>query len=376
MVNALHRVLLSVDLGANEAPPTEFRLFKAGANPTTKGVFLFDEAAAAAVMKAYREQGVDLIMDLEHLSLDSKAPHYDPDARAHYELEVRAGELWAVNVRWTSDGRRRLAEKTQRYPSPAFLADEEGRISEIVNTALVSMPATHGAPALVAAAKRGLAPPTRLGNTGGSGPQATRLSNMNPELLKKILAAIEAGDDKSGLLAEIVAQAAGGAPAPEAASDALSDTAATPPAEEPKPELSALTARLTKLEAEKADSVKKLSARIAELEAEKASEDQAERVKLCGELVKLGAETPASAWEGEPEKLKPCKRLQAVAIADMREHVKALSARGPIVTAEPPTAGAGEVKLSKSEQEYCTKHSLTPEQFAARKAGSVKKATK
>ncbi len=40
----------------------------------------------------------------------------------------------------------------------------------------------------------------------------------------------------------------------------------------------------------------------------------------------------------------------------------------------PPASGAGVVTLSKVEQAYCTKNNLTPEQFAAKKAGSVRKA--
>lgn len=371
----LSRILCSDVAGAT--PPTEFRIFRAGENPTTKGVFLFDEAAAKSVMAAYQAQGTRCMVDLEHQALGDPHRADSADARAWFSLELRSGELWAVNVQWTPDGARRLAEKTQAYTSPAFLADEHGRISELINVALVAMPATHQAAPLVAAA-RGCAPP-KVKHTVGRSPQALSRNPMNPELLKKILAAIEAGEDKSGLLAEIVAAMAGGAaPASDvAASDALSDTAADAPADPNKPaEMSALLARLAKLEADKAASVQTLSARVAELEAERTAEDQAERVKLCGELVKLGAETPAMVWEGEPEQLKPCKRLQALSIGDFRELVKAHAARGPIINAEPAKKGPAEIKLSKDEQAYCTKHGLTPEQFQAKKASAVKKATK
>lgn len=419
-------------------------------------------------MAAYTAQGVDCMLDLEHLALGDLSRPDASDARGWFKLAVRSGELWAVDIKFTTDGARRLAEKTQRYTSPAFLADEHGRISELINVALVAMPATHQAAPLVAAARktrvhlaasasaedvrraldaalkdaypnpseapqltpwvsdvyadyvvfefdgkllsapytyaagtasignpvpvmrqyvpvtaaRGCAPP-KVKHTVGRSPQALSRNPMNPELLKKILAAIEAGEDKSGLLAEIVAQAAGGAAEPAsdvAAGDALSDTAASPPADPNKPaEMAALTARLAKLEAERTASVQTLSARIAELESERSAEDQAERVKLCGQLVVLGAETPATAWEGEPEELKPSKRLQAIALSDLRDHVKALSARGPIVNAEPATkSGPAEIKLSKTEREYCAKHNLTPEQFQDRKASTVKlhKATK
>jgi phage I-like protein len=154
----LVRVLCS-DLGpaAAETPPREFRIFKAGWNVTTKGSVLFDEQAARDVMAAYTEQGTDQIVDLEHLSLDEDAEKFRTDAkdaRAHYRLELRNGELWATDVRWAPDGERRLREKTQRYISPAmFYHRETRRIVDLVNCALVSMPATHGAEALVAASR-------------------------------------------------------------------------------------------------------------------------------------------------------------------------------------------------------------------------------
>jgi hypothetical protein len=111
-----------------DAPPSEFRLFKAGINETTKGEFLFDAKAAEMVMAACGgARQVDYAIDLEHLSLDTEARHYNPDALGHFKLEVRNGELWAVNVTWNPDGARRLSEKTQRYVSPAFITDDDNR---------------------------------------------------------------------------------------------------------------------------------------------------------------------------------------------------------------------------------------------------------
>jgi len=147
------RVLLTELPADPAAPPTEFRIFKAGANQTTKGTTLFDEKAAAMVMAAYQAQGVDLMIDLEHGALDAPIRSDSPDARGWFKLELRAGELWAVDVKWNPDGARRLSEKTQRYTSPAFYADEDMRVTELINVALVAMPATHHAAPLVAASK-------------------------------------------------------------------------------------------------------------------------------------------------------------------------------------------------------------------------------
>lgn len=134
--------------------PTEFRLFKAGVNQTAKGDYLFDAKAAASVMNAYKRNGVQIPLDLEHESLAASAPRSDSrDARGWMNLEVRNGELWATSVTWTPDGARRLQEKTQRFVSPAFLHDSDGRITELCNAAIVAMPATYGATPLVAAGR-------------------------------------------------------------------------------------------------------------------------------------------------------------------------------------------------------------------------------
>lgn len=145
----------SLAVAISDDPPSEFRLFKAGWNDTEKGRFLFDASAAASVMAAAASHGIDKMLDLEHLSLDTAAPNFDPDARAWFNLELRTGELWAVRAKWTEDGARRLRQKTQRYVSPVFDFDPATkRILRIINVALTALPATHATPALVAASTR------------------------------------------------------------------------------------------------------------------------------------------------------------------------------------------------------------------------------
>jgi hypothetical protein len=110
-------------------------------------------------MAQYAKEGVDLMIDLEHHWSDNSASSRSDaaDARGWFNLAVRAGELWAVKVRWTNDGARRLSERTQRYISPLFYErKEDGRVVRLVNVALVSNPATYGAAPLVAASKLGL----------------------------------------------------------------------------------------------------------------------------------------------------------------------------------------------------------------------------
>ncbi|HMJ55711.1 MAG TPA: phage protease [Polyangiaceae bacterium] len=140
---------------AGDAPPTEFRIFESGMNRTSNGDGLFDEQAARDVIARFQKQGVDLMIDLEHQSLDEESVNFDPDARGWCKLEVRKGELWATNVSWTSDGEARLREKRQRYISPVFGFDKKTRrITNVLNIAITAMPATHKLAPLVAASHR------------------------------------------------------------------------------------------------------------------------------------------------------------------------------------------------------------------------------
>lgn len=147
--------LTSIELDGDSLP-TEFRIFAAGVNDTSKGPSLFDADAAKAVMAAYQKHGVDLMIDLEHESLDETPARADSrDARGWAKLELRNGELWAVDVKWTPDGAERLRSKKQRYISPAFYQNEDtGRVEEVLNVAICAMPATHGIAPLVAASTR------------------------------------------------------------------------------------------------------------------------------------------------------------------------------------------------------------------------------
>lgn len=145
-------ITLSALLPAGASPPHEFRIFAAGWNDSRKGRVLFDAVAARDVMTAYAQHGTDLMLDLEHLSLDEDARNYDPDARAWGRLELRAGALWAIGVTWTPDGDRRVRERRQRYISPAFrINTTTRRVVEVVNVAITALPASDRLEPLIAA---------------------------------------------------------------------------------------------------------------------------------------------------------------------------------------------------------------------------------
>lgn len=161
--------LLSVDVvlaSDSRDPPKEFRIFRSGTNETTKGVFVFDEESQKSVIAGFTRHGADVPIDYEHKMLDWLAPAGDMVAAGWFTPEVRSGDLWASNVRWTTKAASHLREGEWRYMSPAFTTGEDGRILELINVALTNLPATHQLEALVAATARALSekpPPASAG---------------------------------------------------------------------------------------------------------------------------------------------------------------------------------------------------------------------
>jgi hypothetical protein len=202
---------------------------------------------------------------------------------------------------------------------------------------------------------------------------------MNPELAKKMLDVISSQDEKAALalLVELAASmASGGEPPAEAPAEgsALADSADAPPApapgEEEKKQLSAVVQTVTEM----GETIKKLAKIVEGYENDRAAGETEERRGLVAELVKCGSETPATAWSGKPEDRKPAEPWASMPIASLRDRVKALSKSPRLVVVAPPAGDTETIKLSKIEQEYCKKHGLTPEQFAAKKASTVRKA--
>lgn len=154
---------------AERVPPKEFRIFPAGVISTTKGDFLFDDQAAKAVMAAYEQHGVDLTIDYDHHTLAAPMGVKAISA-GWFGLELRNGELWAVNVNWTPPAAQHLANGEYRYFSPLFDYERQSnRITNLINNALTNTPAMDGIDALVAASQHA---------SGGT--------DMDPELKKAL----------------------------------------------------------------------------------------------------------------------------------------------------------------------------------------------
>lgn len=381
-----------------DAPPGEFRIFAAGENATTKGTFLFDAAAAAQVMEAYQRHGTDVMVDLEHLSLESpqESRNFDPDARAWAKLELRNGELWATGVKWTPDGEARLRDKRQRYVSPAFEFDRETRrITSLLNIAITALPATDNLAPLVAA--NAIEPAYVEGEK----------SIMSPEQFAQIAEALGLGADANveDVLATVAAMvkkiqdAANGEPAKDAPKDGPPppDAAAAATAEAAPPvvaatKISTAAHALARLSGKKdiGQIVEEVTAWRAshvalEAEREKLAKEHAvlesgERRRLTGELVKLGAEIPATAWADEAG-TKPAEPWASMPLDQLRARLVKLSkAKGitpapapkPAVTqtagGETPVIVQGEtVMLTASEVAACTEANAKIEDYAANK---------
>lgn len=374
---------LSIALTGDE-PPSEFRIFAAGKVETSKGDFLFDDKAARLVMADYATQGNELMVDYDHASLAGLTldPAQSGKAAGWFNIELRMGELWAVNVRWTEPAHAALARKEWRYMSPAFNTEEGGRITSLLNVALTNIPATRKLQPLMAANAKEM------------------LSMLSPETIKKALEAIKNGDSDAAmsLLEEMIASAAGGEstaeePAPEAAAET------TPPEEEKVEEAAAVAASISTLtrltskttlteavaevEVWRASHLK-LEAETQKLAKERAALELGQRKENAKKLIAIGAETQHTSGLA---KGKLVKRLLEEPLDEQNERVAALlSARGgklpPDIKpptcgggSEPPAAGSkvfetphGPVTLSARELKTCEETGAKPEVYAANKA--------
>lgn len=354
----------TLDVGVDGALPTEFPVFSPGAISTQFGTYYLDSADLASVMAEYEREGVDLMIDLEHDSIDEekRALRADAaDARGWFTIApTPEGGLVAHVANWCPDGARRLRERTQRYISPVFEYDEGGHIKRLVNVALVARPATHHAVPLVAARKKE--------------------GNMDPELLKKLLDTLTAGDAAAALelLKDVVASAAGAKPSGEAEAEgvnALAENAAAPTpavgdpaAKDDKAMADALrqvTCRQSAGEAIAA--LRKLAADVQTLMADRARVENGSRLELIGDLVRLRAETPATAWEGDPEKMQPVARLRSESIDSLRTRVAKLrQERGDEQPIERPIAALSAEDQARADAIKDPNHR---ERFIARRLG-------
>jgi hypothetical protein len=139
--------------------PTAFRIWRAGVNVTDYGENVFSEESAALLLDEQERRGNRYSFDINHLSLDKAAPLENQRAVGSFTIEVRGGDLWAVDCRWTPATRVQLMAGEWLSISPAYdVRTSDGVIVSLMNCALTGTPATHNATQLAAtriAASRG-----------------------------------------------------------------------------------------------------------------------------------------------------------------------------------------------------------------------------
>jgi phage I-like protein len=135
--------------------PTAFLVWPAGEVVTDLGTFRFTARSAVLLLADQASKQLKYPFDLNHWSMDPKAPSSSSCAVGWHAIDVREGALWAVDCEWSPEIRQGLERQPPawRYYSPVFVADPETReITKYLGCALTNTPATHGVTDLAHAA--------------------------------------------------------------------------------------------------------------------------------------------------------------------------------------------------------------------------------
>jgi phage I-like protein len=132
----------------------EFRLFKIGPNPSTKGTYRLSRDSAMRLMELYRGRGLKITFDYDHAAVQKDMRPGDGKAAGKCDLELRADGIYCVNIEYTPTALKGVEEGEWIYFSPAFIPNEETKeIEELINVALTNIPALDGIEALAASRK-------------------------------------------------------------------------------------------------------------------------------------------------------------------------------------------------------------------------------
>lgn len=337
---ALH---LDLEVAATSALPTEFRIFRAGVNKARSNEgghvdYLFDDEAARRVMADAEEYGNDFSLDYNHgafamLALD---PAESGKSAGWYSLELRKGELWAVNVRWTPKAAEQLSQKEWRFVSPAFShVAATGRITRLMNVALTNTPRLVKQDALVAASQTATLP---------AAPPPPPEKSME---LKNLIALLSLGAQSSE-------------------QDVLTALASMQQVQAQSKELLALCGASSMSEAiGRVRGLQEKAARTDALEAQvAAAAESAKKAELNAVLEKAVADKKVA-----PAQVAFLSQMGERDIEQLKGYLATLS---PLVATAPtkePTGGStGVALLSQAEQFIAQKMGLDPVKFAEHKA--------
>lgn len=370
-----------------EGPPSEFRIFQAGLNQTIKGDFVFDAEAARKVLERFADVGNEVSIDYEHQT--AADPPMEAPAAGWCKIEVREGELWATDVRWTDRAREYITAKEYRYFSPWFDVDERGRVTWLRNVALTNFPATKRLEPLIAATAadatvtvEAAAPQEPIKASPAPATPTERTSAMNDELkmamaeeMKNLAAALEAGDAaKVAECAAKLAEMAGvemKAKAPEAAPDVAAQAVAAK-ASDLAAQAIALTGKsepaevVGTLNAWKQSSVA-LSAAQAELTKLRGSARSAEFETVLADGKRAGKLTPGMIDSEWMKKL----RAKDDGVIELRAYLEAAPTIVASAAVEPPGGGSS-VSLTADELKIAQTVGIAPDVALKAKAEKLK----
>jgi len=118
--------------------------------------FEADAADLEALVRKFRADGVDLVVDYEHQTLGGEKA---PAAGWIKELEVRVDGLYA-RIEWTQTARQHIEAGEYRYYSPALRVNSETRkVEALLHMGLVNDPAIKNLAPLLAAKYGGIGEP-------------------------------------------------------------------------------------------------------------------------------------------------------------------------------------------------------------------------
>lgn len=372
-------VQVKLDQRLPRSPPSEFRIFPAGEWESSKGTFLFDEQSGALVLDEWRTRGLKLTFDYEHAALEPAGEIAEGAPNAgNFDLELRGGELWAVNIHWTDRAADYLRAGEYLYFSPAFAHDADGRVTRLVNIALTNLPATFGQEPLVAASER-----TKHMDEAALKKLTDSMTNLS-ECLTKHGEALQAHAEKMAEFGKPAGddKGKGGDGGGTAAGDKGDDDGdgdeekkATKALRE---KLAALTGKANVSEALGAlSAMKEAAAKLSDAQGElaklKAEKVEAEVVALVDGAIRDGKMTPAQ----KAQFLEIGKKDLAFLKGYVASAPKITGGTKPVQEPQDGKGGAADpvASLSDVERESARQLGVTAEAFAANKARRLKDGT-
>ena len=137
----------------SSAAPAKILLIRDGDPGWTGTKALMDAQGAKEVVESFARQGVDLVIDYEHATVDSEESFQKAPAAGWVKaLEYVPGQGLFAAVEWTDTARQEIETRQYKYFSPTVFIDKKTRrVYKLHSVALTNRPATRYQRELLAA---------------------------------------------------------------------------------------------------------------------------------------------------------------------------------------------------------------------------------